>query len=84
MSEIRTMPFQPGSIVVVRCHNREHAEAVVEEQLDRGREAFILMGIGSKKPSHIATALWLGVALGIMPIAIILILLRVVAWMGLV
>lgn len=84
MSEIRTMPFQPGSIVVVRCNNREHAEAVVEEQLDRGREAFILLGVGTKKSSHIATALWLGVALGVVPIAIMLILLRLVAWMGLV
>jgi len=72
------------SFVVIRCHNQEHAEAVLEEEWSRGRDAYLV-----KPEQHSPVAIFVAllcVCSGVLVVSasVLIIVVHLLRWIGLI
>lgn len=79
----KTLNPQPN-LVLIKCHSREHAEAVLEEEWSRGREAYLV-----KPEQHSPVAIFVAllcVCSGVLVVvtSVLIIVVHLFRWVGLI
>ena len=75
---------QQPSLVLIKCHSREHAEAILEEEWSRGREAYLVRP-EQHSPAAVILALFC-VCSGVLIVStsVLIVLMHLARWLGLI